>query len=105
MDTDRTIADLCRRYGVPREFGNRLRPLLERARGKRPKVRLRLLRMVELSFEEEARRLRATMSPRELPLKDWNILKTVAGVLHGWTPPLWLRIWEETRQKRRDDAY
>ena len=100
MDTERTIADLCRRYGVPREFGERMCPLLERARGKRPRVRLRLLRMVKESFEEEARRIQNQMSPRDLPPNEWDVVKTVAAVLHGWKPPIWLRVWEETQRRR-----
>ena len=98
MDTERTIADLCRRYGVPEEFGERLRPLLERARKKPPRVRLRLLRMVKESFEEEARRIRATMSPHDIHPDDWNVIKAVAAVLHGWRPPAWLRAWVQTQR-------
>jgi len=98
MDIERTIADLCRRYGVPPDFGERMRPLLETARGKKPRVRLRLLRMVKQSFEEEARRIRATMSPRDMPPEDWNVIRAVATVLHGWSPPVWLRVWVQTQR-------
>jgi hypothetical protein len=102
MDTERTIADLCRRYGVPLEFGERMKPLLERAREKKPRVRLRLFRMVKESFEEEARRIRATRSPRDMHPEDWNVIKAVAAVLHEWRPPVWLRVWEQTQRRAGD---
>ena len=101
MDTSRTIADLCRRYGVPRTFGDRLRPLLDRARRANPRVRRRLYRMIQQSFEQEARRLRSTMSPRDLPPADWKVVKTVAAVLHSWQPPTWLLLWEEAQRRKK----
>ena len=42
------------------------------------------------------------MSPRDLPPQDWDVVKTVAAVLHGWKPPVWLRVWEETQRRRLD---
>ena len=100
MDARRTIAGLCRRYGVPQTFGARLIPLLESARQAPPPARLRLFRTIQQSFEEEARRLRMMMSPQELPLEDFKILKTVAAVLHSWEPPLWLKLWEEAQRRQ-----
>ena len=39
------------------------------------------------------------MSPRELPPQDWDVVKTVAAVLHEWKPPVWLRVWEQTQRR------
>ena len=100
MDPNRTITELCRKYGVPREFGKRLLPLLERARAAPRAKRRRLTELVERSFAEEARRLLALPSPRDLQPEEWGVVKTVAGVLHAWDPPIWLRLWGQGRRRR-----
>jgi len=103
MDVNQTIEELCATYGVPRAFGERVRPLIERAFEVPPPKRDRLLQLVERSFAEEAR-----LSPRTPPMKsrltpqEISTLKTVAGILHGWSPPVWLSVWEQ--HLRGDDA-
>ena len=99
MEPSKKIAELCRKYGIPPEFGARLRPLLERANESPPEKRQRLLDLVERSFAEEARRLRRLLSPQDLAPEDFGLIKTVAGVLHAWEPPVWLRLWEEAQRR------
>ncbi len=100
MDPNRTITELCRKYGVPREFGKRMLPLLERARNASSAKRRRLVELVERSFAEEARRLLELPSPRDFQPDEWGVIKTVAGVLHAWDPPIWLRLWGQGRRRR-----
>ena len=75
-------------------------PLLERARVSAPKARHRLLLTIKESLEQEARRMRTNVSPHDLPADDWKVVKTVANVLHAWEPPIWLKLWEESRRRR-----
>ena len=100
MDPAQRIADLCRRYGVSSDFGNRLTPLVARACESPPEKRRRLLDVVERSFAEEARRQKGRPSVRDLPPEDRKMISTVASVLHGWNPPTWLRLWEECRRRK-----
>lgn len=97
MDPTQLIENLCRRHGVPRAFGEKLRPLLRRAQRAEPDARQRILDLVARSFEEESRRCRdeerATQRMQALPETDRKILQTVASVLHGWAPPAWLTGW------------
>ena len=103
MDPTQLIEQLCRRHGVPRAFGEKLRPLLRRAQRVEPEARQRILDLVTRSFEEEARRCREAERETErlkaLPEADQKILHTIAGVLHGWSPPAWLVGWS----KRQED--
>ena len=86
------LRELCRRYGVSEDFGLRLRPLIERALKSPPEARRRILEMVERSFHQEASRL-PRPQPVQLTEADRRILRTVAGILHAWEPPDWLKQW------------
>ncbi len=99
MEAERLIEELCLRFGICREFGDRLKPLVEIAVAASKEKRERLLGVVERSFAEEARRRSATLSPSDLPPQEWSLLKAIASVLHGWEPPLWLRLWEESHRR------
>ena len=90
-DPAKKIDELCRKHGVPKEFGARLRPLLERAHDASPEKRQRLVELVERSFEEEGRRVRRLLAPADLAPEDFALIKTLAAVLHAWHPPMWLR--------------
>ena len=94
MDPDQIIYDLCERYGVSPDFGHRLRPLITRAQKSSPEARQRIMDMVERSFAQEATRQEA-LPLDELPDGDRRILVTVAGILHSWRPPTWLKFWNE----------
>jgi hypothetical protein len=103
VDIDAHIEELCGTYGVSRAFGERLRPLLLRAMKSTAEKRARLLQLVERSFAEEAARPPTTMTPSDLPQDELAALRTVAGVLHSWNPPVWLKMW--TRQMGEDDPF
>jgi hypothetical protein len=82
LDSRRLIAQLCARFRVSADFGRRLQPLVDKATRSEPRKRRLLLEMVERSFAEEACRAREQ-------LEDWRSLVVVAGMLHGWNPPVW----------------
>ena len=91
MDVRRFVAEMCTRFRVSLDFGRRLQPLVEKAARSSPDKRRLLLELVERSFAEEGRRAeqeRSGCSP-----EDWRVLVNVAGVLHGWHPPLWFERW------------
>jgi hypothetical protein len=91
VNVRRFIRLMCARFGVSRDFGRRLQPLVQKAAESPPEKRRLLLQMVERSFEEEARR-----AVRELAgEKDRRALTNVARLLHGWTPPTWLDDWDD----------
>jgi len=90
------IRELCARHGVAESFGLRLRPLIERALKSPPEARRRILDMVERSFAQEA--TREGRAGRTLPEADRRILTTVAGILHAWDPPEWLKQWGQLRR-------
>ena len=96
-DPSELISDLCARYGVPRAFGEKLRPLLQRAQKVEPEPRQRILDLVTRSFAEEARRMgeieRVSARLARLEPNERKVLHTVAAVLHGWSPPGWLLSW------------
>ncbi len=99
MDPNELIQDLCVRHGVPRAFGEKLRPLLVRAQRVGPVARQRILDLVTRSFEEEGKRARAEERNRAgtaaLSQEDLKVIQTVADVLHGWMPPGWLTGWSK----------
>lgn len=96
MDPSAIIDELCRRYGVSPKFGNRLRPLIERAQVVPAESGARIMDMVERSFAEEARRAREEETEkRENAHRERRVLSAVASILHGWDPPDWLRNWGE----------
>lgn len=105
MDPTQIIEQLCRRYRVPRAFGERLRPLIVRASTREPDVRQRIMDMIERSFVQESERerqrerLEAEQRGRRTSpdaaraaaraIED-RVLHTVAAILHGWEPPDWI---------------
>ena len=94
MNVDDIILDLCRRFGVSKEFGRRLRPLVSRAQKSPSDARKRIMALVERSFAQEANRTQAE-SACPLPPADRKLLGVVAGILHRWQPPKWLKYWGE----------
>ena len=48
MDASQIIDELCARYGVSKEFGRRIQPLVVRASQVRPELKDRILQMVEV---------------------------------------------------------
>lgn len=99
MSPPEFVQSLCRRYGVPTAFGERMLPLVERSKKVRPEMRERLLAFVERSFAAEATRRSGEESPPDP--REAQVLRTVAGALHGWSPPPWLDLWA---RKPRPDA-
>ena len=100
MSPQEFVQSLCSRYGVPRVFGERMLPLVERSKKVRPEMRERLLAFVERSFAAEATRRAGEPSPPDP--REAQVLRTVAGALHGWTPPPWLDLW--ARKPRPDGS-
>jgi hypothetical protein len=92
MDVQQTIDRLCRNYGVARSFGERVRPLIERASACEPEKRARLLGLVERSFAEEALRAEKKRA-QKLTKREFSALKAVADTLHAWDPPSWFEDW------------
>lgn len=105
MDPTEIIERLCRRYRVPRAFGERLRPLILRATTREPDVRQRIMDMIERSFvqESERERQRERLEAEQKGLRisrdqaraaahaiEDRVLHTVAAILHGWEPPEWI---------------
>lgn len=100
------IRDLCQRYGVSAAFGERMLPLAERAQEVRPDLQERLHAFLERSFVAqaevealEAKADRASPWTPASPAED-RLVRTVAGVLHGWEPPRWLDRWAQRIQAR-----
>ena len=102
MDVEKTISELCQSYRVPRSFGERMRPLLQRAAESAPEKQERLLQLVERSFVEEARRTRPSpaKASQYLTPEELKVVRTVANILHEWHPPTWLKLWT----RRFDDG-
>ncbi len=94
MDVPQTLFDLCLTYRVSSAFGDRLRPLLERAAQSPPEKQQRLLELVERSFAEESVRTKRTPWKRGLTALERKSLLTVAQTLHDWKSPTWLKVWE-----------
>ncbi|MEX1025143.1 MAG: hypothetical protein WD226_08710 [Planctomycetota bacterium] len=91
MDADSLLDDLARRYGVPRAFGRKLRPLVARALTSSPDAKQRILDMIDRSFAQESLRMDEQPTDRErvreLSETDREVLRTVAEILHQWKPP------------------
>ena len=105
LDPSAIIDELCRRYGVSPKFGNRLRPLIERAQVVPAESGARIMDMVERSFAEEARRVREEEAQkRGTAQHERRVLSAVAAILHGWDPPEWLRQWREKPGPAEDDG-
>jgi len=102
MNPHRFIEQLCRRYGVSPDFGKRLRPLVERAQNADPEKKARILDLVTRSFEQEARRRKERTIPTpkvpRLTEEELKVLRTVATILHNWSPPGWLEQWGEGKK-------
>jgi hypothetical protein len=103
LEPGQIIADLCQRFGVSNEFGERLRPLVERAVRSEPDKRRRILDLIERSFDQEARRARL-QTAQILSVEDKRVLTTVARVLHPWNPPRWLHYWEQHTRGARPEG-
>ena len=99
MDPQTIVERLCRSFGVSADFGERILPLVEKAMECPEPKRKRLLALVERSFEHEAQRRAQQMSPSQLPPEDLRLVNTVAGLLHGWSPPMWLKLWVRTQKR------
>jgi len=104
MSPRERIKDLCQRYRVSNAFGERMLPLAERAQEVLPDLRERLHAFIERSFiaqaEIEQREAEADRSPwtPATPAEE-RLVRTVAGVLHDWTPPRWLDRWAKRTQR------
>jgi hypothetical protein len=81
MSPQSLLRRLCQRHGLPAGAGERLLPLLERAREARPAVRRRLLCLVDGALEREA--ARRTPGAADAAHEE-HLLRAVAGVLHRW---------------------
>jgi hypothetical protein len=104
LDPSAIIDELCRRYGVSPKFGNRLRPLIERAQVVPAESSARIMDLVERSFAEEARRAREEESEKRANAqRERRMLSAVAAILHGWDPPEWLRGWSERSSPTEDE--
>ena len=104
MDASSIIDELCRRFGVSPKFGNRLRPLIERAQVVPAESSRRIMDLVERSFAEEARRAREEEAERRANgQRERRVLSAVAAILHGWDPPEWLRDWGQRSEPSDED--
>ena len=83
------LTDLCDRYGLPHERGERLLPLVERALSAPDGLKKRILGLVEGNLERESKR---RQDDREAEL-DERMLKVVARLIHSWSAPDWLENW------------
>jgi len=107
MSPRERIRDLCQRYRVSSAFGERMLPLAERAEDVRPDLRDRLHAFLERSFvaqaELEAREAQGDRGSSWTPASpaEDRLVRTVAGVLHGWQPPRWLDRWAQLAQRKR----
>ena len=100
MDPSVILRELCQRYGVSPAFGNKLRPLLERAQVVEPDAKLRIMDLIERSFAEEARRAaEERRQKQDKDSQDLRVLSAVAAILHDWEPPDWLKNWGPAQEK------
>ncbi|TAJ21532.1 MAG: hypothetical protein EPO68_04530 [Planctomycetota bacterium] len=89
MSSREPLDELYRRYPlVPQSFGERFAPLVERAVAAEPEVGVRILQLIEASFEKEHARRADELALRRS--QERQVLTLVASVLHGWDPPDWL---------------
>ena len=97
MSPQEHIKDLCQRYDVSPNFGERMLPLAQRAQEVRPELRRRMIAFLERSFvaQAEVEAAEAVEAARKAPPtpEEQRILATVAGVLDRWDPPRWLDQW------------
>jgi hypothetical protein len=94
MTPQQYLERLGRRFDVPPGYGERFVPLVRRALDAGPQVRRRILQLVRASFAREAERCtRRREQRRRVP--DWQLVETVARILHNWSPP----AWAEKRQR------
>ena len=84
MDAEGLLTELCRRYGVPRERGERLLPLVRWALQAPAEARDKILAVVEETLAEgDGGPERQQALAKEA---DEAVLRAVARVLHDWTP-------------------
>lgn len=86
MDARRLLQRMCERHGLAISQVSRLLPLIQRALVSPRDVRDRILGMVETNLAR-----RASGAPVDPTVKvhqdlDEEVLRSVARVLHGWTP-------------------
>ena len=77
------LRQMCKRHGLPPDFGERLLPLVRRALQAPDDVRQRILALVENNL---ARKADAEQKPKPLSEVDQAVLVAVARVLHDWDP-------------------
>lgn len=90
MDAERLLNRMCRRRGLAASRASELLPLVERAVTSSPRVRRKLLSLIDrnLARRSEGDPL-ATLESVEQEL-DEEVLVAVARRVHGWEPP-WKR--------------
>ena len=86
MNARRLLQRMCKRHGLAFRQVSRLLPLIKRALMSPADVRDRILGMVETNLAR-----RASGAPVDPTVKvhqdlDEEVLRSVARVLHGWTP-------------------
>jgi len=84
MDPERLLRRICERHGLPAKAGRRLIPLVRKALESPPRVRDRILSLVERNLARDGSGEGSVDALiRDL---DQEVLVSVAKVLHGWTP-------------------
>lgn len=80
MSPERQLEILCRQHGVPRERGQRLLPLVQRALDAQGLLRERILEVVHGALRADAAELGARTAAR----LDDTCLRSVGRLLHDW---------------------
>lgn len=80
MTPERQLEILCRQHGVPRERGQRLLPLVQRALDAQGHLRERILDVVNGALRADAAELGARATVRE----DDTYLRSIGRLLHDW---------------------
>ncbi len=83
MTPERQLEILCRQHGVPRERGQRLLPLVQRALDAQGHLRERILEVVTAALRADAAELGVQKAAR---LED-TCLRSVGRLLHDWPRP------------------
>jgi len=80
MTPERKLEVLCRQHGVPRERGQRLLPLVQRALDAQGQLRERILEVVTAALRADAAELAAKAGAK----LDDTCLRSVGRLLHDW---------------------